>query len=487
MRKSLLFLVALGIMAVVMLVAPVSSQAQSLDVRELTSVFPEYPGAESDIPRGAFAALLVNAAQIPLAEERVTLPPDVDPAAWYAPYVAALYRDGILRGYPDGTLRAQAPVTWLEAVALVSRVLGLPDGISAAGEVPGFEDTHWGYAPYSWLFTWGLVSDVDPVGKMTAGEAVEFLARVFGSDPEAEAIIEKGYQAQKNVSGLSFTGDMIVTMRPRAGVPELPPGAGEVKMAGSMSSEMVLPATLHNYMRMELELPPGLLGPGAPPVPPLEIEQYLADGVMYQKMPDPRTGEAKWVRLPKEATPDVEALLEEIWQGEFYRQAVPEELRPYLHYRLVGTTELDGREVHKIISYGCIKDFSAFVKAALPEKMQEMLGDPEVAKGMGSINELIRSMSFWVISYVGAEDYLTYGQEFEAVVGFGEEFMGESFPFEVMEMHVKVGDYKYGDIVIELPPETLEAEELRPGTTLESGGRPPAGEEYPAAPAPQAQ
>lgn len=471
MRKLVLLLVALSILAVGGLVLPTSAaQAQppevpapagNLDAGELLRVFPEAPDDLAELSRGAFAALLVEAAQVPPVAEQVALPADVDADAWYAAGVATLYQNGILRGYPDGTVGAGNPVTRQEAVALVSRVLGLPEGAAAAGEVPGLAESSWAYVPYSWLFTWGLVSGDDPAAKMTVGEAAKFLAQVFGSDPEAEAIIEKAYQVQQEIKGLSFTGDMALTMRPRAGLPDMPPGLKEIKMTGNITSEIILPATLHQSMKMELGLPSELLGPEAPSVPPLEMEQYLVDGVMYQKMPDPTTGEVKWVRVPEEAMPDMEALMQEIWENEFYQQAVPEELRPYLHYRLLGTTELNGRQVYKIVSYGRIDDLAAFMQAALPENMQEMLLDPQSQEGLGNINDLIQMMSFWSVSYVGVDDYLTYGEEFQAVVGFGEEVMGEAFPIDVMEMQMSAHDYRYGDdIVVELPPEALEAEEL---------------------------
>lgn len=463
MRRILLFLVLLGAVAVAGWTGPAPlAHAQPLDAGELVSVFPEYPGDQAEVSRGEYAALLVKAANMPLDGYQVPLPGDVAAGAWYAPYINTLYREGILRGYPDGTLRPEATVTRLEAVVLVSRVLGLPDGAAAAGQVPGLEDSNWAYVPYSWLFTWGIVApDADPAGKMLVGEAVKFLAQVFGSDPEAEAIVEKSQQVQKDTGGISFTGDMAMTMRPRAGIPGWPEQLKALQMQGRVTTEVRLPATLHQAMQMKISLPPEILGPEVPAIPPMDFEQYLVDGVMYQKITDPTTGEARWMRLPKEATPDMKALMEAIQKNEFYQQAIPEELRPYLHYRLQGTTERDGRQVYKIISYGRIDDFAAFMKAALPENMQEMLLDPQVAEGMGSMNDLIRTMTYWGTSYIGVDDYLTYGEEFRAVIGFGEKFMGEAFPLEVMEMHMQAGDYRYGDdIVIELPPEALKAEEL---------------------------
>jgi hypothetical protein len=47
---------------------------------------------------------------------------DVDQKAWYAPYVEAGFRLGVVKGNPDGTFRPGDPVTTEQAIALVMRV-----------------------------------------------------------------------------------------------------------------------------------------------------------------------------------------------------------------------------------------------------------------------------------------------------------------------------------------------------------------------------
>lgn len=55
-----------------------------------------------------------------------TMPPmplfsDVDQTAWYAPYVEAGFRSGVVVGYPDGTFRPDEPLRVEEAVSLLLR------------------------------------------------------------------------------------------------------------------------------------------------------------------------------------------------------------------------------------------------------------------------------------------------------------------------------------------------------------------------------
>lgn len=45
---------------------------------------------------------------------------DYDPHAWYATFVSAAVGDGLIKGYPDGTLRLQNPINFAEAAVMFS-------------------------------------------------------------------------------------------------------------------------------------------------------------------------------------------------------------------------------------------------------------------------------------------------------------------------------------------------------------------------------
>jgi len=49
---------------------------------------------------------------------------DVNPNEWYAPYVCAAKVNGLVKGYPDGTFKPGNTVSFVEAVAMLVRVLG---------------------------------------------------------------------------------------------------------------------------------------------------------------------------------------------------------------------------------------------------------------------------------------------------------------------------------------------------------------------------
>ena len=66
----------------------------------------------------------------------------------------------------------------------------------------------------------------------------------------------------------------------------------------------------------------------------------------------------------------MKALMEESLQVNI---GVPEELRKYFHYQLLGTTEKNGHSVYEIGYYGRIDDLEAFMRLALPESMRSLM------------------------------------------------------------------------------------------------------------------
>jgi micrococcal nuclease len=60
--------------------------------------------------------------------------PDVDPSAWFAPYVGYARDNGIIQGYPDGTFRPAQPVNFAEALKMAYVALGIDGHPSAIGE-----------------------------------------------------------------------------------------------------------------------------------------------------------------------------------------------------------------------------------------------------------------------------------------------------------------------------------------------------------------
>ncbi|MGQ9531496.1 MAG: S-layer homology domain-containing protein [Desulfotomaculales bacterium] len=428
--------------------------AQPLDRGELLGVFPQAPDSNAPVDRGAFGAMLARAASVPAASGQVYRAKDVDPASWYAPALAALEERGIMAGYPDGTLRPGQPVTGAEAAVMVARALGL-FGTAGQPEAGPLRPDHWASSLYNWLVNQGLVSArSDPEGKLTVGEAADFLARVFGSDPRALDIVEKSGRAQADVKAVRLKSNIDMIMRPRAGM------AGQVPVlsgSGQMSTELVFPATMHQVARWRFGDTGDSAAKDKQGLPELEVEQYLVGGKMYMKMSDPATGKAEWI---KSAVPDLEAFMKESLEAsKIGGGRIPEELKPYFHYQLLGTAEKDGRRVLEIGYYGRIDDLTAFLQLA--QSLRGTLGGPEFERALNEAGKLVRSISYWGRDCIGADDYLLHEGALKVVLSFAERFQGEAMPVELIEMRMRVEECAYGEqIKIELPPEALQAREM---------------------------
>ncbi|NHM28742.1 S-layer homology domain-containing protein [Desulfofundulus sp. TPOSR] len=445
-RLPLTFLVLL-----LLVLVPVSLVfAQPLDWKNLLEVFPKTPDPQEPINRGAFAAMLVEAADLPLVEDSALPAGDVDPGSWYIPALSTLKQKGIMAGYTDGTLRPTKPVTRVEAAVMVARTLGLTGTLHRPEVNSPLGSTHWGITLYNWLIDQGLITgQLDPAKQLTVAEAAELLARVFGSDPQAVAVVEKSQQAAAKVQAMSMETAIDVAVKPRAGL------AGQApvfKMSGRMDMKMILPATWYMSGRFCFE-PAGAPGTGTG-----EMEQYYVDGKLYLKMPDPVTGKAEWVKMNM---PELEDLMAKQLQSQMASNGMPPELKSKFHYHLLGTTQKNGQTVYEIGYYGRIDDLAAVFKFFIPEAMRSQFSGPEFENALNEFAKLIRSVSFWGKDYIGTTDYLPYGGDVTTVMTLSDKFGDQAIPVELVEMRVQIGKYSYGDgIKIELPAEAKEAKEL---------------------------
>ena len=438
--------------------APATGQTQTsptLPAGPASETYPQVPAAGQTLTRGEFAALLARAAGLQLDDATAN-----QGEAWYVPAVMALKEKGVIRGYPDGLLHADQPVTLLEGAVMASRVLALPDGVVAPEVKGSLGRDSWGYTPYAWLVRVGLLlPGQDAEAPLTVDSAIEFLTRVFGSNAEAEKIIEAARQAQLEIKDLKFSGSIAVTVSP------LPEAAGKmppITMQGEVVSEISYPLNLHQKMDMTMSLPvdkmPGNdLPPGVPPGGKMQMatEQYLVDDTMYQKIEAPGMEQPQWMKLPKEALPDLEALIEQSRNAATMPGGIAPELKDNFHFQYLGEGVEDGHRVHHIACYGLINDWQTLIKA-LPGGLT-----PEIEQDLQEAGGIFKSMSSWSVEAIGVEDNLTYASEMSILVSFADQFQGVAIPIETMTINTKVTDYQYDSgVKIEVPAEALAAPEL---------------------------
>lgn len=86
---------------------------------------------------------------------------DLSPAHWSYDTMLAAIHSGLLRGYPDGTLRPDAPVSRAEVAVVLDRLLGA--SLGAESDVPAYADVNeqnWAYDSIKRLSESGIVRGV---------------------------------------------------------------------------------------------------------------------------------------------------------------------------------------------------------------------------------------------------------------------------------------------------------------------------------------
>lgn len=456
------------ILAVGLILALVpAAMAGTVTTDQLLQVFPQAPERGKTLSRGEFAALLARVAGIQVTNSPATSPGD----AWYVPAVVTLKEEGVIRGYPDGSLRTDEPVTLLEAAVMASRVLGLPEGTAAPEVKVSLEQENWGYTSYAWLAWSGLLQPTqDAAAHLTVDEGIAFLTRVFSSDPEAERIVQAAQQAQAKVKDLKFAGSMAVSEHLRPEAVEEVSGVSEVFMQGNIESEFSYPLNLHQKMDMTLNLPAEKTEDKDLPAGgkiQMTMEQYLVDGNMYQKMEIPGMEKPQWMKLPQGALLDLQTLVEQSRNTV----GLPPGLKDSFHYQYLGDGVENGHKVHWIAYYGRIDDWQALMQA-LPGGLT-----PEMEQALSQAGGILKSISFWGRDAIGVEDNLTYASEMTGLVAFADEFQGETMPLETMTIKMKLTDYHYNSgVKIQVPAEALTAPEI-PLTPSKADTEPSAGQQ----------
>lgn len=381
---------------------------------------------QEELSRGEFAAMLVEAGK---------MESDLSPAD-------LLVQTGVMKGYPDGKLYLDRGITRMEAITLTAKTLGMADSVvpPAEGDI-SLNKEHWGYTFYSWLYVFGLM-DGNPEDVLTEEEGSAFLEKAFTNDPEATLLLEKIKKNATDIESLRsvVSGNMKMITRPGVETTEEIPQMGFQMKA---VQEMVLPASMHQVSTIIIDIPD---------VGEQEIssEMYLVDGKIYQQLPLDETGEMQWVIYPEELFPD----LEQMMNLEEASTTIPEGMDDYLHYQLLGTSEINGEEVYQLATYGRVDDLDLFLEA-----ITEQLGNNgQMMELLGQGLAMIDSMSLWCIEYIGADDYLTKSADMFLIITLAEEFAGEPNPLEAIQMNMKVEEFIYNeDIVIELPEEAQKA------------------------------
>jgi len=90
---------------------------------------------ENTITRAEFCAVAIRSLGLEQAAQYssgTTIFPDVPATHWASGYINMAVDQGLIHGYPDGTFRPSAPVTYAESLAIIVRLLGYDPSVKGA-------------------------------------------------------------------------------------------------------------------------------------------------------------------------------------------------------------------------------------------------------------------------------------------------------------------------------------------------------------------
>lgn len=416
------------------------SAAYAANSSDLLDVLPGEPG--NVLTRSEFGAMLVKAASLQPTDQAAKLPNDVKADSWCANSIKTLLSTNILRGFADGQVKPDQPITQAEAVAFVARALGLPQGVlpreTSKLSIPG---SHWAYTNYSWMVNEGLLTQVDAKKVLTPQEGADLLTYIFGTAEQCQAINDQMEKANQSITSMRISGklDMQMNMRQVGEAQNMPTS---VRTTANMETELVMDKGLHIVMET-------LVSPGNnQPQQSIAIEEYMTPEGMFMGMPDPETKQVTWTKIPSDVFPNMMNLMKQ------QTNPIPAEIKNMFHYRYLGEEKLAGKEVVKLAYYGEIKDLSKMI-AALGQLGGQLQQTLDQAQGM------LKSITYTGTMYVDKATYLPLSATNNSVVTFAAAFQGQTMPIDTMLVSY---DFTYSDynapLNIMLPKEALDAKEI---------------------------
>ncbi|MBR3849167.1 MAG: S-layer homology domain-containing protein, partial [Oscillospiraceae bacterium] len=153
-----------------------------------------YPDAtfrpENSVTRGEVAQVFAKVLNL-AATSKSSPFTDMTAAAWYYTAVLACYDNGIIYGYPDKTVRADAPITREQVILMISRITDVATNASAAAHfVDNQQASSWAVGAIGALYSAGVLDgyktaagmEVRPQKNVSRAEFLKLLATVDKAD-----------------------------------------------------------------------------------------------------------------------------------------------------------------------------------------------------------------------------------------------------------------------------------------------------------------
>ena len=168
-------------------------------------------GVELDINRAEFVKIILEAQEgIEIKYDPKYTFPDVPATAWYAKYVSTAKREGIVKGYPDGTFKPGQFINYPEAVKVVVERFDLAKN-TASDYYSYYADIY----KDQWFHTYIDISgsnnvfvvsyDFEPSANIKRGESMDMLYRTLVLKETKSAEYKQPYLSFNDQNGLLIT------------------------------------------------------------------------------------------------------------------------------------------------------------------------------------------------------------------------------------------------------------------------------------------
>lgn len=389
---------------------------------------------------------------------------DVPQTHWANKYVEIAYQAGITSGVAPDQFGVNQSCTREQMITLFVNSLKLEDNeftsipsglidlnrFADAAKISDWASDSVAFSVYMGLISGTSATTIDPKKAAQRQQVAVLIDRFIDkkdsivNDMQSQRILGKTIKAQFNGQGISNTGDIEIKINLQEASLGLP---AEFSLKAHVINEVLWPATFHQSVKMEMTGLPNS------DFPAWEMEQYLVDDVMYQKIPD-ANNDASWERMPSEETPDINEFMQAVKNAQIKQLLLPDEIHKSVNVKLEDA-EVNGTDGHKITYTGQIKDLSVLLDQILASAQSENIGNSEFLDLLDIIKQAVKSISFSEVLNVGADNRI-YGSQYEINIDCNDAD-AQDIPIKSVVITGNYDNFKYSDISIDLPPDAQAA------------------------------
>ncbi|MWV47603.1 hypothetical protein GRF59_28920 [Paenibacillus sp. HJL G12] len=389
------------------------------------------------ITRGDFLKLVTTDLNITAASS-VELPKDVLADSPYKDAVSAMLERKVLKGFPDGSIRTDEPITGKDASIVLGRVLGFKDDES----IKRLQSE--------------IGIDWQSQKVLNATEVTASLAKVLSNDATAIALMDAVQKEMGDVhsyeSQLGLHLNMTINSSSQLNDNNL--NKSVLDESRSNPNEMSLKMDAEGLVKlddkqgmMQTMTMKDFLGSGD-----VDTVTYIVPEGTFTQSPDMVTGKKQWINMSK-GMPAFNELMKLQKENATQLSSLNQK---YFIYRDLGKETVDGKAFAKVALYGKIPS------------LKGLMNDTQSLTGMGDMMSTLPSEGKAAVENMGVAANITYWidegthriYKADMNMSYSVPATGQS-PEIAMDMTMNMGYSKYNEAqTIKLPDEAKKAQTM---------------------------